>query len=243
MDCAALAPTRCRRPKQAKARVVWTPEEDDLLTQLVGECATVSWTSLLPRFPNKTASQLAGRWDTVINPRLVKGSWTRAEDEAILSYVREHGERDWARLAGSLSGRTGKQCRERNKNNLDATVNHNSWSEDEDRRLIELHAQYGNAWAVLATFFERRTDNCIKNRWNSTLKKRLERMELGQPLVLKRGRKPKRDTFRKEETPRKETNCEAGMPGIEMLPYNLRMTNKFGVAATKPRLPSIDTLL
>jgi hypothetical protein len=108
-----------------------------------------------------------------------------------VQFVRQNGDKDWAKLAFLLNGRTGKQCRERFKNHLDGTVVRQPWSEEEDQKLIDLHAQHGNSWTLIASFFDGKTDNCVKNRWNSTIKKRLERIEKGQPLVMKRGRKPK----------------------------------------------------
>jgi hypothetical protein len=60
-------------------------------------------------FPNKTAQQLSGRWEKVLNPKLVKGSWTAEEDEIILRYVTTNGVKDWAKLASLLHGRTGNE--------------------------------------------------------------------------------------------------------------------------------------
>ena len=188
----ALAPTRVRRAQSNQtARATWTDEEDQKLIQIASKSTNVAWSAIAKLFPNKTAPQIAGRWEKVLNPTLVKGSWTREEDETIINYVRQHGDKDWAKLAILLPGRIGKQCRERWNNYLDPSVQKTGWTEEEDQKLIEYHKQYGNAWTKIASFFKGRTDNCVKNRWNSTIKRRLERMENGEPLVLKRGRKPK----------------------------------------------------
>ena len=190
METAALAPTRARHSQSNQtARATWTEEEDQRLIRIASQNSTIAWSAIAKFFPNKTAPQIAGRWEKVLNPTLVKGSWTRDEDETIINYVKQHGDKDWAKLAVLLPGRIGKQCRERWKNHLDPTVQKTCWTEEEDQKLIEMHKLYGNAWTRIASFFDGRTDNCVKNRWNSTIKRRLERMEYGEPLVLKRGRK------------------------------------------------------
>jgi hypothetical protein len=237
MDLLSLAPTRFRTQARKGSTTTWTPQEDELLTKLVGNASSVSWSAIAPYFPNKTAPQLAGRWDKVINPRLVKGSWTHEEDQVIQNFVQEHGEKEWARLATLLHGRTGKQCRERYMNHLDEHVNRSGWSGEEDERLARLHAIYGNSWSKLATFFDGRTDNCIKNRWNSTIKKRIERMQRGEPLVFKRGRKPKAadNPLRYDSTsssPLEPTVARAPLPSIEFLTLSPAMRAK--VASVEP---------
>lgn len=188
----ALAPTRSRKQRSySSVAAVWTPEEDELLTNLVQKTSQIKWTEIAKNFPNKTAPQVSGRWIKALKPDLVKGSWTREEDEKIFEFIKEHGDRDWSKLAAMLPGRIGKQCRERWINHLNPNITHASWTEDEDNLLISLHEQYGNSWAKIAKFFNGRTDNCVKNRWNSTLKRRLERMARGEPPLRKRGRKPK----------------------------------------------------
>lgn len=187
-----LAPTRVRRSQSNQTvRATWTKEEDQMLKRIASTSSTIAWRAVAKLFPKKTAPQIAGRWEKVLNPSLIKGSWTREEDQTIIDFVKEHGDKDWAKLAILLPGRIGKQCRERWKNHLDPRIQKVGWSEEEDQLLIKLHQLYGNSWTRIASFFVGRTDNCVKNRWNSTIKRRLQRMENGQPLVFKRGRKPK----------------------------------------------------
>ena len=169
---AALAPTRTRQKTSFPSRATkWSQAEDDLLIQLVRDNPKVNWNEISPKFPGKTAQQISERWSKVVNPDLVKGSWTRQEDELIIDFVHRCGTKNWTKLASLLPGRIGKQCRERWRNHLDPSNNHGAWTPEEDALLIQYHNQFGNAWVKIAALMPGRSDNSIKNRWNSTLRK------------------------------------------------------------------------
>jgi hypothetical protein len=148
----ALAPTRARHKVSNKSKSTkWSLEEDNLLTQVRRDNPHANATDLLRLFPGKTVQQIAERWDKVLNPTLVKGSWTREEDEAIVAFVGREGTKNWTKLAALLPGRVGKQCRERWRNHLDPEVNHAPWTESEDAILIDLHQRIGNQWVKIAS--------------------------------------------------------------------------------------------
>ncbi|OWM72005.1 hypothetical protein CDL15_Pgr017888 [Punica granatum] len=118
----------------------------------------------------KTRTQCFYRWHKVLNPEVVKGSWTEKEDNQLRELVKQNGARRWAFIAKSLPGRVGKQCRERWYNHLDPTIKKDAWTIEEESVLARCHEVYGNKWTVIARYLPGRTDNSIKNHWNCHMK-------------------------------------------------------------------------
>ncbi|KAJ4961673.1 hypothetical protein NE237_021583 [Protea cynaroides] len=119
-----------------------------------------------------------GRTPCCDKSNVKKGLWTAEEDAKILAYVSEHGTSNWTsapRKAGLK--RCGKSCRLRWTNYLRPDLKHDRLTPEEEMLIINLHAVIGSRWSQIAAHLPGRTDNDVKNYWNTKLKKKL--LEMG----------------------------------------------------------------
>ncbi|GAB2269981.1 Myb- protein [Dionaea muscipula] len=109
-----------------------------------------------------------------------KGPWTPEEDIILVSYIQEHGPGNW-RAVPTNTGllRCSKSCRLRWTNYLRPGIKRGNFTEKEEKMIIHLQALLGNRWAAIAAYLPQRTDNDIKNYWNTHLKKKLRKQQSG----------------------------------------------------------------
>ena len=106
-----------------------------------------------------------------VSQEINKGPWTPEENHIIFDYVKKFGEKNWNKCAEFIKNRTGKQCREHWKNCLNPNIKKGDWTLEEDLFIMIFYKRCHGSWRELIHLFENRTENSIKNRFFSELRK------------------------------------------------------------------------
>lgn len=146
-----------------------------------------------------------------------KGPWTAEEDKKLINFIITNGQCCW-RAVPKLAGlrRCGKSCRLRWTNYLRPDLKRGLLTDAEEQLVIDLHARLGNRWSKIAARLPGRTDNEIKNHWNTHIKKKLLKMGI-DPVT--------HEPLHKQSTSSIETPSHASHPGesdnqVPSLPEN-----------------------
>ncbi len=145
--------------------------QDELLLKSIKKLGEKNWKAISKNVPGRNPVQCLHRWSKILQPGLIKGPWTIEEDRKLLSWVKREGPNKWANCAEFIKGRSGKQCRERWHNTLNPNVKKGNWEPEEDYLIFKLYQKYGTQWSKINQHFVRRTENSVKNRFYSTLRR------------------------------------------------------------------------
>jgi hypothetical protein len=157
---------------------LWTPEEDQLLLDLVEQYGTNEWPVIAFFMEDRSARQCRENWHKYFAPgvshKRKNKAWTPEEDQIIRNHVAQYGPSSWAPLEKQLPGRTAKQCKEHYENCLVPGIRHDSWTLEEDQIIIDHMAENGpGGWVSLMQQLPGRTANQIRDRWRKHLAPRI----------------------------------------------------------------------
>jgi len=164
-------------------------ETNYLITIVVCYCESIGkeasslnekdWEHLEQIFPTKQAYQIRKRWNSLLKVELLQSPWSPEEDELLQKLVSQYGtERQWKKISEKINStfksgtfRHSRQCRERWINYVDPQVKRGKWTFEEDLELMKTFIKVGKKWSSIAKLLGDRTENAVKNRWKSLIRK------------------------------------------------------------------------
>lgn len=148
----------------------WSEKEKKNLVNLIKLYNYKDFKEIAKFFPNKTPEQCSEVWEKFKKCEAAKGHWTEEEDKLLIDYVNKNGANKWIECTKIIPGRSAKQCREHWSNSLAPNLKKGEWSVEEDFLIFTLYNKYGS-WKKIVPIFNGRTENSIKNRFFSQLRK------------------------------------------------------------------------
>jgi hypothetical protein len=144
-----------------------------------------------------------------------RNPWTPKEDQKLMELMKKYGQ-SWAMISSLMDGRTGKQVRDRFLNKLRPNIRCGDWSQREDEILVSLCKELGNRWSLIATHLPGRTEAQVKNRFYSSIKKRMQNDGTFNPIFDSKTSSESTTSF--VSTPQEdngfEFNCELDFSNV-----------------------------
>ena len=119
----------------------------------------------------KSSSKNISKSKKLSKVEIIKGPWSLDEDNLLKSWIEKNGPKNWTKCALNIPGRTGKQCREHWNNSLNYNIKKGDWSSEEDYLIMVFYEKYKGSWKKMIPIFKSRTENSIKNRFFSQIRK------------------------------------------------------------------------
>ncbi|XP_021294037.1 transcription factor MYB114-like [Herrania umbratica] len=140
-----------------------------------------------------------------------KGAWTAEEDRKLAEVIAVHGAKRWKIIAIKAGlNRCGKSCRLRWMNYLRPNIKRGNISDQEEDLILRLHKLLGNRWSLIAGRLPGRTDNEIKNYWNSHLSKKINQKEKQSGATTREGCKAQKRVVENAKEVREENTSREG---------------------------------
>ena len=161
------------KSQSIRIRIKWTEAEDKKLIKIKQDFPYLSWFQISQFFSNRNKNECMNRYRLVIQPGIKKGKWSKEEDKILFDWVNKNGPNYWGKLSSQnlIMGRTSKQIRDRWINSLHPTFNKIKWDLKNEKILLEKYLIYGSSWTKISKFIENSSENIIKNRFYSMLRK------------------------------------------------------------------------
>lgn len=161
---------RQKNLKVTKRKVkTWSSEEDNQLLELYQRFPK-KWGEIAAQMVDRNDNQCLHRYRRLSQLGKSHKIWSAEEDDAIRKLIKKYGK-NWKLLSEMLGSKNGKQIRERFINKLDPRIKKEEWSEEEDRKVLELYSKIGSKWSEISKHLPGRPENKIKNRFYSFIQK------------------------------------------------------------------------
>ncbi|CAD8080212.1 unnamed protein product [Paramecium sonneborni] len=150
---------------------LWTNDEVNNLVKYYKQY-NGDWKKIIKHLKGRNISQCSQKYRKLQDQeKRTKRKWSIQEDKLLLEYYEEYG-RQWIKIAEKLPGRTSKQVRDRYVNQINPTINHEQWNEEEDKTIMKEFKLNGPHWAQIAKLLNNRSENQVKNRFYYTILKK-----------------------------------------------------------------------